>query len=202
MLYYLIRAMRKLNIPAVKRSYVHRTAKICSGSQFVFSKIDRYSYVGSNSIVQNATIGAFCSIADGVIIGGSNHPVEWGSTSPVFVAGRNILSKNFSFHHFIETIGTEIGSDVWVGNNVLIKSGVKIGHGAIIGMGSVVTKSIPDYEIWAGNPARFIRKRFHQDTIDKLLYLKWWELSDSEIKAFSRDINKVDVFVQSLMEKL
>ena len=36
----------------------------------------------------------------------------------------------------------------------MVKAGVKIGNGAIIGMGSVVTKDVPDYEIWAGNPAK------------------------------------------------
>ena len=34
-----------------------------------------------------------------------------------------------------------------------------IGEGAVVGAGFVVTKDIPDYEVWAGNPARFIRKR-------------------------------------------
>ena len=35
--------------------------------------------------------------------------------------------------------------------------GVSIGNNVVIGAGSVVTKDIPDGEVWAGNPARFIQ---------------------------------------------
>lgn len=47
----------------------------------------------------------------------------------------------------------------YIGANTVICKPVTIGEGAIIGASSVVTKNIPPYEIWAGNPARFIRKR-------------------------------------------
>jgi len=48
----------------------------------------------------------------------------------------------------------KIADDVWLGANVLVLKGVTIGRGAIVGAGAVVTKSIPEYEIWAGVPAR------------------------------------------------
>lgn len=47
----------------------------------------------------------------------------------------------------------------YLGMNTLIVKPVTIGENAIIGAGSVVTKDIPANEVWAGNPARFIRKR-------------------------------------------
>ena len=50
-----------------------------------------------------------------------------------------------------------IGNNVWIGMNSVILPGVDIGHGVVIGSGSIVTKTIPDYEIWAGNPARRIK---------------------------------------------
>lgn len=47
----------------------------------------------------------------------------------------------------------------YLGMNTLVVKPVTIGEDAIIGAGSIVTKDIPDGEVWAGNPARFIRKR-------------------------------------------
>ena len=52
-----------------------------------------------------------------------------------------------------------IKDDVWIGARVVILPGVTIGHGVIIGAGAVVTKSIDDWSISAGNPARVIRNR-------------------------------------------
>ena len=51
-----------------------------------------------------------------------------------------------------------IGSRVFIGAHCIILKGVTIGDGAVIGAGSVVTKDIPPYEIWAGNPAVFCKK--------------------------------------------
>ncbi len=50
-----------------------------------------------------------------------------------------------------------IGDDVFIGANSIILKGVTIGVQSIIGAGSVVTRSVPAYQIWAGNPARYIR---------------------------------------------
>lgn len=52
-----------------------------------------------------------------------------------------------------------IGKNVFVGTCVVICNSVTIGDGVIIGAGSIVTKNIPAYEVWAGNPARFIKDR-------------------------------------------
>ena len=52
-----------------------------------------------------------------------------------------------------------IGDDTFIGMGTLICNDVRIGKNCIVGAGSVVTKNIPDNEIWAGNPARFIKKR-------------------------------------------
>ena len=50
-----------------------------------------------------------------------------------------------------------IGNNAFIGARCLILKGVTIGENSIIGAGSVVTKSVPDNQIWAGNPAKFIR---------------------------------------------
>ena len=67
-----------------------------------------------------------------------------------------------------------IGNDVWIGRGVTILSGVKIGDGAVISAESVVTKEVGSYEIWGGNPAKFIRKRFSAEEIAKLQEIHWW----------------------------
>lgn len=53
----------------------------------------------------------------------------------------------------------KLEEDVWIGTKCAILQGVTIGKGSVVGAGSVVNKSIPAGEIWAGVPARFIRKR-------------------------------------------
>ncbi len=51
-----------------------------------------------------------------------------------------------------------IKAGAFLGANTIITKPVTIGIGSVIGAGSVVTKDIPDYEVWAGNPAHFIKK--------------------------------------------
>jgi acetyltransferase-like isoleucine patch superfamily enzyme len=130
----------------------------------------------------NLTIGKFCSIAEGVTIFlGGNHRVDWMTTYPF-----NVLTDYFPQAKGIKGHPTTkgnviIGHDVWIGRNVTIMSGVEIGNGAVIGTESVISKNVGAYEIWAGNPAKFIKKRFDQKTIDNLEKLKWWDLKISTI---------------------
>lgn len=52
-----------------------------------------------------------------------------------------------------------IEDDVFIGMNAIICNSVHIGKGAVVGAGSVVTKDIPAYQVWAGNPAHYIKNR-------------------------------------------
>ena len=195
-IYLISKMIKKLHIPAVRDSKIHPTAIICSGSHIVRTSLGKYSYVGNFCTVINAAIGGFCSIADNCIIGGASHPIEWVSTSPVFHRGKNILRKNYSNHEFNTTEKTYIGNDVWIGNNCLIKSGIKINDGAVIGMGSVVTKDVGAYEIWGGNPARLIRKRFSDDKIENLLEIKWWNFEDTKLSEHAKYFDSIDQFIE------
>lgn len=81
-----------------------------------------------------------------------------------------------------------IGNDVWIGYEAVILAGVTIGDGAVIGARAVVTKDIPPYTIVGGVPAKPIRKRFTQETIDLLLKIKWWNWPEERIRQHITEI--------------
>jgi acetyltransferase-like isoleucine patch superfamily enzyme len=138
-------------------------------------------------------IGSFTSIASGVqIFLGGNHRIDWVTTFPF-----NVLWKegiNISGHP--DTKGDVIiGNDVWIAAEAVIMSGVTINDGAVIGARAVVTKDVPPYAVIAGNPARVVKKRFDDTTIQRLSDVKWWLWSDDRIKEslpllLNNDINK------------
>lgn len=184
----------------LQETNIDKTAAICTGVRFYRGKIGRYSYIGNNSFVCDTDIGNFTSISTDCYIGGTSHPTEWVSTSPVFHKWDNIMKKNFARLEFEIFKRTFIGNDVWIGNRVMIKSGVTIEDGAIIGMGSIVTKNVGKYEIWAGNPAKFIRKRFSDEILEKFEESEWWNWSDEEIIEKARYMNNINSFLE-LKEK-
>jgi len=59
----------------------------------------------------------------------------------------------------IEAVDLIIDGDVFIGESALIITVRHIGQGAVVGAGSVLTKDVPEYEIWAGNPAVKIGER-------------------------------------------
>ena len=74
-----------------------------------------------------------------------------------------------------------VGNDVWIGYEAVILSGVTIGDGAVIGARAVVTKDVPPYTIMGGVPARPIRRRFDEATVETLLRLRWWDWPKEKI---------------------
>jgi acetyltransferase-like isoleucine patch superfamily enzyme len=57
----------------------------------------------------------------------------------------------------MKRIPVVINDNVFIGMNTIILKGVVIGSNTVIAAGSVIIKSIPDNQIWGGNPAQFIR---------------------------------------------
>ncbi|RZI45695.1 CatB-related O-acetyltransferase [Candidatus Finniella inopinata] len=119
-------------------------------------------------------IGKFCQIATGVrfLMNTGNHVMGGFSTYPFKVFGQAWKDAPLNTAYKGDIV---IGNDVWIGNSATILSGVTIGHGAIIGTNALVTKDVAPYTIVGGNPARLIRQRFPQETIDFLVQLAWWD---------------------------
>jgi len=63
--------------------------------------------------------------------------------------------------------GIKIGNDCWIGSKVSILDGVEIGSGCVIAAGAVVTKSMPEFCIIGGVPAKVIKKRPSEKAIEK-----------------------------------
>lgn len=132
-------------------------------------------------------IGKFCQIASGTkfIMGPANHRISSVTTYPFNVFGgawSEAAPPHMSQLPFKGDI--IIGNDVWIGRESVIMPGVKIGDGSIIGAYSVVTKDVPPYSVAGGNPARFIKKRFHDELIELLLALKWWDFEAERLVKF------------------
>lgn len=185
---------------SIKNSTISKDAAVGNGAQIVDSTVGKYTYIYESKLIAT-DVGSFCSIAADCTIGGGSHPCDWVSSSPVFYSGKNCMRKNFSANEYDEYKRTRIGNDVWIGSKCLIKGGVKIGDGSIVGMGSVVTHDIPEYEIWAGNPAKRIRKRFDDSTIEKLLDLKWWNMSNEILEGIGNYFNDPNALFKYLEEE-
>lgn len=186
---------------SIIRSDIHRTASIASGCNIIDSIIGKYSYTGYDVIIANCRIGSFCSLAEGVIIGGAEHPMSWVSTSPVFEnVNHSGPKKRFTKLDLEPPKTTYIGNDVWIGNRAIIKQGLTIGDGAVIGAGAVVTKDVEPYSIVVGCPAKHIRYRFDTKVIKDLLHIKWWDMSDEILSTLSKHVQNPEEFIKQAIK--
>lgn len=154
--------------------------------------IGRCTYSDKNIEIANTaetSIGSFCSIGKGVVLGHGIHPLNFLTTSPFLyfdkIGYKSPSTPSHNEYWYCTPI--HIGNDVWIGDDVFVKNGITIGDGAIIGAKSIVTKNVPPYAIVVGSPAKIIKYRFDEKTVNDLLTLKWWDLQDEEIKMLPYD---------------
>lgn len=163
-------------------------------------KVGDYTYISINSMISLTEIGKFCSIGPNFFCGWGIHPTNWISTSPLFYSTKSPYS--FCKENKIEDRGKiTIGNDVFIGANVTVLDGITIGDGAVIGAGSVVSKDIPPYAVAVGSPVQILRHRFEEDTIQKLLGLKWWDFNDDLLNAVEKYLFNTETFIEKLSKK-
>jgi acetyltransferase-like isoleucine patch superfamily enzyme len=123
------------------KGYIYPSVVILS-AEF---KLGTGSHIGMYSIIAGpVTIGNWCLISPHVYMWANEHGLDPSSeicTQPIIA------------------MPIVIGDDVWIGTGSIITGGVTICNHAVVGAGSVVTHDIPEYEIWAGVPARKIGDR-------------------------------------------
>jgi len=91
---------------------------------------------GSVYIADQTIIGKSCFLGPGTVITNDKYPPSNGKWSPV-----------------------TIEDEVIIGASATLVAGVKLSHRCVIGAGAVITTDIPNEEVWAGNPAKFMMKR-------------------------------------------
>ncbi|WP_051638467.1 acyltransferase [Butyrivibrio sp. NC2002] len=166
-----------LNGKAIFHSGYISGGKTCNGRIYIGDNVSINSGITTNLIGGN-TCSIFRTIEAGNIIIGNNVGISNAALvamdkivieDGVLIGGGVIIYDN-DFHSINSIIrstnpcGNIIARPVlikrgaFIGAHSIILKGVVIGENSIVGAGSVVTKNIPDGEVWAGNPARFIKK--------------------------------------------
>ena len=145
----------------------------------IHKKIGTYGEPQARGDISDAYFGKYCSIAQNVILDlGWHHNTDFVTTFPL-----NLVFDRPDIKSHPKTKGDIIiHNDVWIGEGAIIMSGVEIGNGAIIGSRSIVTKNVLPYSIVGGVPAKEIKKRFSDNTIERLQKLKWWDWHIEKIK--------------------
>ena len=182
---YLIKGLLQLSI--IRSSIVGSYSRVHRFCYLRYVKLGNFSYIAPFGRVVNCTIGNFCSIGSHVAVGGAHHDYTLFSTSPVFFYSNNATFFKSRINKTAPEapLRTVIGNDVWIGTKVIIKAGVTVGDGAVIGAGSVVTRDVPAYTIFAGNPAKEIKQRFGPD-FDNSKVSWYYDYTVSELNQFLR----------------
>ena len=198
-----------------KGSYLYKgttlAGKDCIGDKVELANVSvGYStYIGHGSVISNTKTGKYCCIA-GLETAIGRHPVKGENVSvhPAFYSTAAQYGYTYADHTSFEEArfadkeggyNISIGNDVWIGRGVMICDGVTVGDGVVIGARSLVTEDIEPYAIYAGAPAKKIGTRFDDETIAKLLEMRWWDRDEKWIEDHAKEFEDPGKFVTEYM---
>ncbi len=167
------------------------------------------SYASEGVDLSNVRTGKYCAIGPGVKTVLGRHPLDLkiAALHPAFYSPSGAMGFTYfrgkegaCANSFEEAVYLDkengyqviIGNDVWIGQDARIMEGVTIGDGAAIGAGALVTKDVEPYGIYVGTPAKKLRSRFDEKTVEKLLKFCWWEKDEAWIQAHIDEFSDVE----------
>jgi len=163
---------KNISVLGFLKVYVTRRGNFIIGDNCAFNGGDNNNLIGRQQrmifwVEGNLSIGNNVGMSSTAII--CKHEIQIGNN--VKIGGNTViydtdfhsLNHNYRLNTILDFSNTKfgkviIGNNVFIGAHSTILKGVTIGDRSIVGACSVVTKNIPEDEIWAGNPAKFISK--------------------------------------------
>lgn len=152
--------------------------KIVIPSWYYKVELGEYSYMNDRAFVhscrnpQTISIGKYCSIGECTFTCDCDHNHAFATTYPF----REFKLSQRSPDNSNVKDPPIIMNDVWICDGSFVHGNVLIGNGSVIAANSIVTKNVPPYAIVGGNPARILKYRFDETTIQRLELSAWWNL--------------------------
>lgn len=162
-------------------------------------ELGRFSYIGEHGYLDGRSpirIGSFCSIASNFHCATHGRPAEGRAGVFPFAEVLGVPIPD-------EERPITIGHDVWIGDGVSISGPTTIGDGCVIGAKSVLCGDYEPYGVYVGNPARLLRPRFSEATVEELTALRWWDWPLERILAnvrfFETDLTTYEGRIEDLL---
>ena len=163
------RATHKIFVqPMIRASFGSCGKNVVVGSKCSFSGIENI-HAGNHVLISSGSkilttrakviIGDYTMLGQDLTIITGDHRIDILGKYMMEITDAEKLPENDS--------DVVIEGDVWAGTNVTILKGVRVGRGSVIASGAVVTKDVPPYSIVGGVPAKVLKKRFDEQTIEK-----------------------------------